>query len=1034
MTITELSIKRPSLIIVIFLSLTLLGLFSYTQLKYELIPKVSPPVITVMTIYPGASPNEVENGVSKIIEDALSGMDKVSEIRSTSQEGLSFVVVELLNSADVDISLQDAIRKVGEVSFQLPEGAKSPTVSKIALDEIPVLRIGVTGNMEPKEFFTFIDDQIKPQISKIPGVGQIVLIGGEKREIKINLNQDKLRSLNIPSTLVAQIVRSSNLDFPTGIIKDNDLQFVVRIAGKFETIDQIRKLPITISRNGGTIYLEDLAEIEDGIEDLKNITRLNGRDMIGLNVSKQTDANSVEVAELVRSQLNELELLYKDERLNFKIAQDGSLFTVRAAEAVKFDLGVAVFLVALVMLLFLHSVRNSVIILIAIPASLVSTFIAMYTFGFTLNLMTLLGLSLVVGILVDDSIVVLENIYLHLENGEHKRTAALRGRNEIGFAALAITMVDIAVFLPLGLVSGIIGNIMRQFSLVVVFSTLMSLFVSFTITPMLASRFGKLERLTKESIAGRTALWFEKSFHLFTERYINLLKWSLVNKKKVFLLTIIIFFASVALIPLGFIGSEFLAVADRGQFAITVELPPGTKLQETNRVSDGIERMINALPEVQSTYVTVGASNEGLIGFSQNNVSEINVTLVDKWDRSKNTQEVMNAIKSEIVKVPGIKVRINPIGLFGIADWTPIQMAISGTNVDSVRLAAEMIKEAVSLVPGTADVRLGSESGNPETRVIIDREKLNQFGLSIAEVGAAVRIALTGDDQSKFRDGNTEYTIRIRLDSYDRNSIEDLSVIHFINRKGQKIELGQFASIVRSTGPTKLQRQNRNSSVLLFSQAVGRPSGTISQEIGTSIAALPLPKGINVTFLGDVKHQNESFASLGLALLAAIIFTYLIMVALYDSFFYPFVVLFSVPLAIIGALFALALTNKALSIFSILGIIMLVGLVGKNAILLVDRTNAMREKGMALYDAILDAGKMRLRPIMMTTLTMIFGMMPIALSASEGAEWKSGLAWALIGGLTSSLLLTLIIVPIVYQVMDGFISKLNRGIQRFTGD
>ncbi|MBV6512833.1 MAG: Multidrug resistance protein MdtC [Ignavibacteriaceae bacterium] len=1032
MTITELSIKRPSLIIVIFLSLTLLGIFSYTQLKYELIPKVSPPVITVTTVYPGASPNEVENGVSKIIEDALSGMDKVSEIRSTSQEGLSFVVLELLNSADVDISLQDAIRKVGEVSFLLPEGAKSPTVSKIALDEIPVLRIGVTGNLPPKEFYTFIEDQIKPQISKIPGVGQISIIGGEKREIKINLNQDKLRSLNIPSTLVAQIVRGGNLDFPTGTIKDDDLQFVVRIAGKFEAIEQIRRLPVASSRNGGTIYLEDIAEIEDGIEDLRNITRLNGKTMIGINVSKQTDANSVEVADLVKNQLLELETLYKNNNIKFKIAQDGSLFTIRAADAVKFDLGVAVVLVALVMLLFLHSIRNSLIILVAIPASLISTFIAMYAFDFSLNLMTLLGLSLVVGILVDDSIVVLENIYHHLENGEHKRTAALRGRNEIGFAALAITMVDIAVFLPLGLVSGIIGNIMRQFSLVVVFSTLMSLFVSFTITPMLASRFGKLERLTKDSLAGRIALWFENAFHSFTEKYINFLKWSLINKKKVILYTVIFFFASLSLIPLGFIGSEFLAVADRGQFAITVELPPGSKLHETNRVSDRIERMISGIPEVQSTYVTVGASNEGLIGFSNNNVSEINVTLTDKWSRNKSTQEVMNYIKSEIVKVPGIKVRINPIGLFGIADWTPIQMAISGTNVDSVQLAAEMIEDAVSAVPGTADVRLGSESGNPETRIVIDREKLNQFGLSIAEVGAAVRIALTGDDQSKFRDGNTEYTIRIRLDSYDRNSIEDLSVIHFINRKGQKIELGQFATIVRSTGPTKLQRQNRNSSVLLFSQAIGRPSGTISQEIESSIAGLNLPEGISVTFLGDVKHQKESFESLGLALLAAIVFTYLIMVALYDSFFYPFVVLFSVPLAIIGALLALAITNKALSIFSILGIIMLVGLVGKNAILLVDRTNAMREKGLPLYEAILDAGKMRLRPIMMTTLTMIFGMMPIALSASEGAEWKSGLAWALIGGLTSSLILTLVIVPIVYQLMDGFIEKLKVRIKKYT--
>ena len=1018
MTLTEIAIKRPSLIIVIFTALAVLGVFSFNQLNYELLPKFSPPIVTITTIYPGASPSEVETGVTKTIEDALSSMDKISEIRAQSLEGVSFVVVELLQTASLDIALQDAQRKIGEILSRLPNGSKSPTVSKIALDEIPVIRSGVTSNLPPKEFNTFLKEQIKPQLSKVSGVGQISLIGGDEREIHVNLDRQKLKSFGLSVMQVTQIVKASNIDIPTGSVKDSDEQFVVRVAGKFTSLDDLRNLAIGTSRNGGTIKLSDVAEISDGIKDYKNHVRINGVSTVALNISKQSDANAVEVSKLSRQRIAELEEKYKAYDLKFNIAQDGSLFTIDAANAVKKDLAIAVVLVALVMLMFLHSIRNSLIVMIAIPSSLIATFAAMYAFGFTLNLMTLLGLSLVVGILVDDSIVVLENIYHHIEKGEEKSAAALRGRNEIGFAALAITLVDVVVFLPIALVSGLIGGIMRQFALVVVFSTLMSLFVSFTITPMLASRFAKLERLTKKTLLGRFALWFEKIYNIVAEDYIKLLKWTLVNRGKVAIATLLLFISSFALIPLGFIGSEFIAVADRGEFAVTVELPQGAKLDETNRTSRQIENILNGLPEVEKTFVTAGASSEGLIGFASNNTSEINVTLVKKDQRKKSTDELIAEIKDKLAMIPGVKTRVNPIGIFGVANQTPIQLLIAGPNYDEVIAAAKIIEEKVKTVRGAADVRLSSEQGKPESRIIIDREKMNSLGLTLTEVGQTLRIALTGDDESKFRDGPNEFDIRIRLDEFDRARTDDIKNITFVNRKGQQVELEQFASIERNLGPTKLERQDRNASVSLFSQVVGRPSGTVSADIETELKKLNLSKGVTYSFSGDVKNQKQSFADLGLAMLAAIIFTYLIMVALYDSFVYPFVVLFSIPLAMIGAFLALALSMKALSIFSILGIIMLVGLVGKNAILLVDRTNAVRSQGLSVYDALIDAGKMRLRPILMTTFTMIFGMLPIALSASAGGEWKSGLAWAIIGGLTSSLVLTLIFVPIVYSKME----------------
>ena len=1020
MTITELSIKRPSLIIVIFAALITVGLFSYTKLSYELIPKFSPPVLTITTIYPGASPKEVETGVTKLIEDAVSGMDKVSTVRSTSMEGVSSVVIELQQSANTDFALQDAQRKVGGILAQLPSTAKAPTIAKFALDEIPILRMGVSGDMDSKAFYQFVKDQLQPRLSRVPGVGQIVLVGGDEREIKVNLDMQKLRAYGLSILHVTQAIKSSNLDFPTGKIKDKDGQFIVRLAGKITTVNELRDLPIGESRHGGEIKLGDVAEVEDGIKDPTNITRINFRNTIGVILQKQTDANAVEVAGLVKKEISKLEQQYKNINLKFDIAEDGSLFTIDAANAVKEDLSIAILLVAIVMLMFLHSIRNSLIVLVAIPSSLISTFIAIYALGFTLNLMTLLGLSLVVGILVDDSIVVLENIYHYLERGTERKEAALRGRNEIGFAALAITSVDVAVFLPLALVGGIVGNILREFAVVVVFSTLMSLFVSFTMTPLLASRFGKLERLTKRTLLGKFALWFEKEFKNFTELYIKTLKWSFNNRGKVALSTITILVLSFALVPAGFIGFEFMTQTDRGEFAVTLELPPGTKLETTNRVSQKVEAEIGKMPEVEKMYVNVGSSTEGLLGFSSANSTEIDVVLVPKNKRKRTTDEVGIAIKKLAMEIPGTKVRVNPIGIFGVANQTPVILLLSGPNYGDVVKTANKVADVVKTIPGTADVRLSSQEGNPETRIELDRSKLVSYGLTLAEVGATLQVALTGDDDSKLREGDTDYDIRIALDQFDRSKTDNLGDITFVNRKGQTIYLKQFATITRATGPTKLGRQDRNASVMVYSQAINRPSGSIAQDIENKLKQMKLPAGITWTWEGDIKNQNESFGDLGLAFLAGILFTYMIMVALYDSFVYPFVILFSIPLAMIGALFALALTMKSLSIFTFLGIIMLIGLVGKNGILLVDRTNYMRSQGESLHDALIDAGRMRIRPIFMTTLTMIFGMMPIALSGSSGSEWKSGLAWALIGGLTSSLFLTLIIVPVVYTKVEEY--------------
>jgi HAE1 family hydrophobic/amphiphilic exporter-1 len=1025
MTITELSIKRPTLVVVVFTVIAVLGVFSYFQLNYELLPKMSIPVVVVQTIYPGASPYEVENNVSKIIEDAVSGIDKIDNVSSKSFEGMSLVIIEFKQDANIDNVVQDASRKVNAILSKLPTDAKAPTVSKIAFDEIPVLRMGVTSQMNSRDFFQFLTDRVQPRISKIAGVAQVALTGGEEREIKVNMDANKVRAYGLSIMQIVQAIRSANMDFPTGKIKDADAQFVVRIAGKFKSIEDLRDLVVGRSRQGGDIRLRDIAEVQDGIKEYEQMNRVNGLTSVGIQVVKQSDANAVSVSKLVREELQKIQAEYKEQGILFDIAQDSSTFTLDSANAVKKDLMLAIMMVAIVMLLFLHSIRNSLIVLVAIPSSLIATFVIMYALNFSMNMMTLLGLSLVIGILVDDSIVVLENIYHHIEKGEESRAAALRGRNEIGLAALSITMVDVVVFLPLSLVSGIVGQIMRQYALVVVGATLMSLFVSFTVTPTLASRFAKLERLTDRTLLGKFALAFERFYHRFSDFYQKVLKWSLVNKAKVALGATGVFILAILIPAFGLIGNEFMPQSDRGEFGVSVEMMPGNSVEQTNQTALQIERMLSQMPEVKKVFTSVGAQEGGALTLSSNNLVQFNVALIPKENRKKNTSQVGEEIKAKVREIPGAKVYVNPIGIFGSSDQSAIQIGVSGTDNKLITQAADQVKQVLNSVEGTTDVRLSSESGKPEMQVEIDRAKLAQLGLSIADVGTTLRVALTGDDESKFRDGTNEYDIRIQFDEYNRSRTESIGNMTFMNNRGQLIELKQFANVFMSSGPTKLERRDRIGVIYVSGQTLGRPTGTIMQDFKNKIASVQLPTGVSLSYLGMEKMRGDSFIDLFLAMLIGILFVYLIMVALYDSYVYPFVVLFAIPLAMVGAMIALAVSGKSLSIFTILGIIMLIGLVTKNAILLVDRTNQTRlEHGLSVYEALLEAAQSRLRPILMTTFTMIFGMMPLALSTATGSEWKSGLAWAIIGGLTSSLFLTLIVVPVVYMKVDELKEKI----------
>ena len=1062
MSITEISIRRPSLILVVFLVLSLAGIFSYTKLGYEMIPKFDMPFVIINTIYPGASPSDVENSVTKVIEEAVSNMENVLSIRSTSMEGVSFIFIELKDGTDIDKAMQDAQRNVNARLRLLPDGADPPSLTKFASDEFPIVSLGVTSNLAPTDFFDIVEDQIKPTLSSVEGVGDVRIVGGQEREIKVNVNRQQLEVRGLAIMQIVQAVTSANLDFPTGKIENEEEQVIIRLAGKFKSLDELSDLVVaTDPKTGSPIKLNEIADVTDGKKESTTLSRTDGKTGIGIQVLKSSDANAVAVADGIITKLEGLKSQYREIGLQFEVANNQTDFTLAAVDAVTHDLMLAIVLVAVVMLFFLHSIRNAIIVMLAIPTSLIATLLMMYAFNFTLNMMTLLAMSLVVGILVDDSIVVLENIYRHLEKGESRMRAALLGRNEIAFTALSITLVDVVVFVPIALAGGTVGKIMGQFALVVTFSTLMSLFVSFTLTPMLASRFSRLEQFKEKSIAGFIFNGFErmlKRFNNWYARVINriLTPWKIpypatyvrkleaqealtgapvkkhfnfyMNGILVLLFTFIIFISSLMLVSGGFIGSSFVTQGDRGEFIIKFELPKDATLKETNLAMLQAEEFLQQQKEVTGVFTTVGISTGMLGNQTSPYLGEMAIKLVPKDQRELVADHYAQKIRDQLeLRLPGVKVTSSPVSFFGGADQDPIIVFISGSDSKAVMEYGKNTLEELKKIPGTLEAELSVEEGMPEIKVSVDRERMANLGITMEMVGMTMQTAFNGNDLAQFRTDKKEYDINIRMDDFNRNSVNDIANLTVLNNRGQLVQLNQFATIQQATGPNRLERKNRLPSVTIKSKVLGRPSGDVSTDVKQLFEEkMPPGSGIMVTYDGDIRQQDEGFGSLGLAFIASIILIYLILVALYDSWVYPLVVMFSLPVALVGALLALALTLNILDIFSILGIIMLMGLVAKNAILLVDFTNQAKLEGMNTHDALVEAGRTRLRPILMTTLSMAIGFLPIALAEGAAAEWKNGLAWTLIGGLLSSMILTLVVIPVVYMMVDGIKEKILR--------
>ncbi|MBK7529004.1 MAG: efflux RND transporter permease subunit [Sphingobacteriales bacterium] len=1028
MNITEISIKRPSLIIVLFSVFTLLGFIGYKNLSYELMPDFNQPVVVIKTVYPGAEPNEVETSVSRKIEDALSNLEGVDYLVTKSLPNASIIIANLKYGTDLDKSMQDAQRYIDNIRKDLPQDILSPVMSKVSPNDLPIMSISATSDLSATEFYQKMNDDYLPQIQQIKGVAEITVLGGEEREIQVKINQDKLKLYKITMVQVVEAINRSGLDLPAGKVQTEKESNSVRLTGKFASIEDIKNVQVAMPVLGSPVYVKDVAEVIDGIKETTSISRYNGKKGIGLLLKKQGDANAVDVSKAVREKFQSIEQQNASSGVKFIIADDSTDNTIAAVNSVVFDLILAVLLVSLVMLLFLRSFRNSLIVLVAIPTSLVTAFAVMWLLGYTLNLMTLLAMSLIIGILVDDATVVLENIQKHLDKGKDKRSAAMDGRMEIGFAALSITLVDVVVFLPILFLQVFVADMLKQFSVVVITSTLTSLLVGFTLTPWMASRIGKKEDLQPTNYFNRFLLWFEVQLENFNEWYGRRLEWVLSHKLAFTGIVLMLFAMTLVIMKQGIIGKELISTGDQGKFRMALEFDKSTSIQQNNLIAQKIETYIIQQPEVATVFSNIGGPSTGIgsLGVGSANKTEFTIQLKSKKElHNLPTETFMKNLREELKsKFPSINYSMAALGL--IPRSAPIEITLSGSNLDLVMKTGDELKTVIEKIPGADNVRLSVEAGSPEYKIIPDKDKMQRLGLTTAYVGLNLRTAFTGNDDATLTENGTEYPVRIWLDEFSRRNFEDVQQLSIINPVGIPVEVSQFASVEQDNSPSLLERKDRQPAVTLTADALGRPSGTVADDVVAYLKENPLPNGIQMTWGSDIKRQNDSFGALGSVLLISFLLIYLIMVALYDSFVYPFVVLFSIPVAAIGAFFALNLSLSNLSLFALLGLIMLMGLVVKNAILIVDFTNQLKAEGKHFKEALVIAGKGRMRPILMTTLSMVVGMLPIAMATGTAAEWKNGLAWVIIGGLLSSLILTVFLVPMVYYLVDTAKEKLNR--------
>jgi HAE1 family hydrophobic/amphiphilic exporter-1 len=1023
MILSDLSVKQPVFATMMMVAMVVLGIFAYRELSIDLFPDIDFPVVTVQTVYPGVAPETVETEVTKRIEEAVNPIEGVKHISSTTTEGMSVVVAEFELGTDIHTAAQDVRSKVSALRRDFPAGVEEPVIERLDPADMPIVSLSVTSpEMSPKDLTTLTEKVIRKRLENIEGVGSLKIVGGQRREIQVFLDPARMKaySITVPEAVIA--LRRENIEVPAGKVEGGTVEELVRIEGKVADPRMFQNL-IVKTIKGVPVYFGEIARISDGYEEQRTLALINGQRALAIEIRKQSGSNTVSVAEAVKEALPKLNQQLPG-RTRLSVVRDASVFIREAVDDVQNTIILGAIFTVMIVFLFLNSWRSTVITGLTLPVSIIAAFIIMRIMGFSLNILTLMGLSLSVGLLIDDAIVVRENIVRHMQFGRDHFDAARFGTSEIGLAVMATTFSIVAVFVPIAFMKGIVGRFFYEFGITIAFAVLVSLFVSFTMDPMLSSRWYDPAVET-----GRRRRGLSRLLELFDERFMKLrgvyeksIHFSLHHRWLVLVISLLLF--GGGLLVFDNLGQEFMPSYDRGEFQVSFKTNPGSTLEQTEAISNEVVRLIRSKPGIDYAFTTIGAGSTSAL-----NEGAIYVKLKPKKERPLADNELRDQLRAELGSFGGAITSIEDVADMG--DARPLQLSVQGPDMEGLDRISGKVMDVIRKVPGAVDVDRSLDRDKPEIKVRMDRKLASDLGINLESLAMTARTLLNGEVATQFEDEDGDaYDVRVRLADQKRRSAETLYDIDLLSSKKDKagndlmIPVGQVATFARASSSSQIRHYDLMREVRVFANTANRPMGNVQTDMEDAVEALKIPSGYSVIFTGESEEMNETFDYIYEALILAVVFIYLILASQFGSFTHPLAIMLSLPLSLIGVAGIMALTRDTLNIMSMIGLVLLMGLVTKNAILLIDYANRLREEGKDRTAALVEAGRTRFRPIVMTTMAMIFGMLPLAFEIGAGSELRAPMARAVIGGLITSTLLTLIAVPVVYALLDDLMHKL----------
>lgn len=1019
MSLATWSVRRPVTTVMFFLIVILLGGIAFSRLPVDLMPELVYPTLTVRTDYPNVGPQEVEDLISRPVEEAVAAIAGVEEITSTSSEGQSSVRVSFTWGTDLDEAADEVRTRIDRIRDELPEGSQAPRVFKFDLASFPILFLGVSSEtMGPIELREFTEERINRRLERIPGVASIDIRGGLRRQIQVNLDRDKMLALGLSAADVTRTLREENLNRPAGKVEEGNLDIFLRTVGEYRAADEIGATVITV-RDGTPIYLRDVARVTDGVEEVTTLTRINGKPGVRVAVNKQSGANTVEVADSVEREIERLRKDYPEVELVTII--DTSDYIRNAIANVRNSAIIGGLLAVLVLLFFLRSERSTLVVATSIPISIIATFALIYFTGYTLNIMTFGGLALGVGMLVDNAIVVLENIYRKREAGADARTSAVEGTREVAMAITASTLTTMAVFLPILFMEGVSGVMYKQLAVVVAFALLASLAVALTLIPMLSARLLAVRSRRKRSPLQPLYDRSERVLESMEGRYRSGLEWALTHRRTVLIGAVLLLAGSSALVP--FIGSELMPSTDQSEVRIDGEMAVGTRLELMDQAFREIERIVaDEVPEAQSVLTSIGGGGWRATG---GHTGDVRIALVPLSERDRSSAQIAEDLREPLSRIPGIRIRTREgSGLFLIqiafgGGDEGLQVEIQGFDLEQGYVLAERVKTALEGVPGISDVRISRDPGRPERVIRIDRERIARLGLSMSGVASIVETNIAGSRATVLRNAGREYDVMVRLEEGDREVLRDIENVSLVTPTGDSVPLGSIIEVSYASGPVIIDRKDQERVLYVSGNVAGRDLGSVAADAREALRQIEIPDGFAIALGGEYEEQQKARNALLVTVVLAILLVYMVMAAQFENLVDPFVVMFSIPMAAVGVFLTLFLTGTTFNIQSYIGIVMLAGIVVNNAIVLVDYTNLLRRREeLSLVEAVIEGGRRRLRPILMTTATTILGLVPLAIGFGEGSEVQAPMARAVVGGLLVSTVVTLYLVPVVYTTLE----------------